>query len=246
MFGACKNGRCARVRVGEKVKPVVIAIDGPAGAGKSSIAKALARRLGFFLLDTGAIYRCVALFARQKNIDWNDGPGLATLAARLPIRFGQGQGDEDGDVFLAEQVVTTDIRSQDISLGASVVSAHEEVRRELLELQRQLSRTGPCVVEGRDIGTVVLPHAPLKFFLTASPEVRAKRRQKELEARGLTADAETILREQEERDRRDATRAVAPLKRAEDALLIDTSEQSFEEVLNQLEHIAKTRFQPSP
>ncbi len=218
----------------------VIAIDGPAGAGKSTVARALARRLGFFLLDTGAIYRSLALFAEQQGVSWADGPRLGELAEQLPIRF--GRGDEDGAVYLAEQTVTTAIRTPEVSLGASQVSAHPEVRSMLLGLQRQLSRSGPCVVEGRDIGTVVLPDAPLKIFLTASPEVRAQRRQKELEARGVRADVSDTRREQEERDRRDLTRATAPLKCADDAVLFDTSDRSLEQVIDDLAAIAKTRL----
>lgn len=218
----------------------VIAIDGPAGAGKSTVARALARRLGFFLLDTGAIYRSLALFAEQHGVSWADGPRLGELAEQLPIRF--GRGDEDGAVYLAEQTVTTAIRTPEVSLGASQVSAHPEVRSMLLGLQRQLSRSGPCVVEGRDIGTVVLPDAPLKIFLTASPEVRAQRRQKELEARGVRADVSDTRREQEERDRRDLTRATAPLKCADDAVLFDTSDRSLEQVIDDLAAIAKTRL----
>ncbi|MBL8634181.1 MAG: (d)CMP kinase [Myxococcales bacterium] len=218
----------------------VIAIDGPAGAGKSTVARALARRLGFFLLDTGAIYRSLALFAEQHGVSWADGPRLGALAEQLPIRF--GRGDEDGAVYLAEQTVTTAIRTPEVSLGASQVSAHPEVRAMLLELQRQLSRSGPCVVEGRDIGTVVLPDAPLKIFLTASPEVRAQRRQKELEARGVRADVSDTRREQEERDRRDLTRATAPLKCADDAVLFDTSDRSLEQVIDDLAAIAKIRL----
>jgi cytidylate kinase len=218
----------------------VIAIDGPAGAGKSTVARALARRLGFFLLDTGAIYRSLALFAEQHGVSWADGPRLGSLAEQLPIRF--GRGDEDGAVYLAEQTVTTAIRTPEVSLGASQVSAHPEVRSMLLGLQRQLSRSGPCVVEGRDIGTVVLPDAPLKIFLTASPEVRAQRRQKELEARGVRADVSDTRREQEERDRRDLTRATAPLKCADDAVLFDTSDRSLDQVIDDLAEIAQTRL----
>lgn len=214
----------------------VIAIDGPAGVGKSSVARALAKRLGFFLLDTGAIYRSLALFASQQGVSFDDGPGLGALAAGLPIRF--GRGDQDGQVFLNDVSVTDAIRSPEISLAASLVSAHPEVRRELLDLQRRLSCVAPCVVEGRDIGTVVLPNAPVKFFLTASPEVRAARRQKELLARGIQVDKEATLREQQERDLRDQNRAAAPLRCADDALVVDTGELSFEQVLELLVELA--------
>ncbi|HRI49697.1 MAG TPA: (d)CMP kinase [Pseudomonadota bacterium] len=243
----------------------VIAIDGPAGAGKSTVARQLARRLGFFLLDTGAIYRCLALHAQERGVSWDAGPDLAALALLLPIRFGTGPVPSDGSsagasapgasatssaapsvdaeqVFLGEQVVTQAIRSPEISRGASQVSAHPEVRSALLQLQRQLAATGPCVVEGRDIGTVVLPGAPIKLFLTASADVRAQRRFEELSARGVVADRSATLRDQAERDHRDATRATAPLRQADDALLVDTSALGLEEVLDQIEAICRKRL----
>ena len=227
----------------------VIAIDGPAGAGKSTVARQLARRLGFFLLDTGAIYRCLALHAQERGVSWDAGPDLAALALLLPIRFGTTptttstttSGDEE-QVYLGEQAVTQAIRSPEISRGASQVSAHPEVRSALLQLQRQLAATGPCVVEGRDIGTVVLPGAPIKLFLTASADVRAQRRFEELSARGVIADRGATLRDQAERDHRDATRATAPLRQADDALLVDTSALGLEEVLDQIEAICRKRL----
>lgn len=238
----------------------VIAIDGPAGAGKSTVARQLARRLGFFLLDTGAIYRCLALHAQDQGVSWSAGPELAGLATELPIRFSHGSPakgrdcpeaevgspaeESEAQVFLGEQAVTQAIRSPEISLGASQVSAHPEVRSALLGLQRRLAASGPCVVEGRDIGTVVLPAAPIKLFLTASATVRAQRRFDELSARGVAADRGATLREQEERDRRDATRAAAPLRQADDAILFDTSELGLEEVLDQIEAICRQRLKP--
>jgi cytidylate kinase len=220
---------------------LVVAIDGPAGAGKSTVARQLARRLGFFLLDTGAIYRSLALHAERRGIDWQDGAALAQLAAVLPIRF--GRGEDDGQVFLAGEPVTSQIRTPAISQGASQVSIHPEVRQALLSLQRRLAASGSCVVEGRDIGTVVLPDAPVKIFLTASAEVRAARRFDELVARGVVADREATLREQMERDRRDETRAAAPLRQAEDAILFDTSGMQLDDVVTALESLCRERLQ---
>lgn len=217
--------------------PLAIAIDGPAGAGKSTVARALAARLGFFLLDTGAIYRSLALYARQQGVVFDDGAGLARLAAALPLRFGRGA--EEGRVFLGETDVSEFIRTPEVSLGASRVSQHALVRDALLDLQRRLARSGPCVAEGRDIGTVVLPQAPLKIFLTASKEVRAQRRYEELRAKGVAADLDATLREQEERDRRDESRETAPLRQADDAVLVDTSALPLPEVIADLEVLCR-------
>jgi len=218
-------------------QPFVIAIDGPAGAGKSTAARALASRLGFFLLDTGAIYRTVALAASRQGVTFADAPALGRIAESLAVRF-----DETGRVFLGDEDVSTLIRTPEMSQGASTVSAHPPVRAALLGLQRKLAARGRCVVEGRDIGTVVLPWAPLKIFLTASPEVRARRRYDELVAKGQTVDLAATLQEILVRDERDSNRATAPLKQAEDAVLLDTSELGEAAVVDRMEALAKARF----
>lgn len=216
---------------------LVIAIDGPAGAGKSSVARAVAERLGFFLLDTGAIYRAVAWQALEAGISLDDGEALGEVAGSLDIRFLPGRR-----VAVGERDVTESIRSPEVSLAASQVSAHPSVRKGLLEIQRSLAKLGRCVVEGRDIGTVVLPWAPCKFFMTASAEVRAKRRFDELRAKGLEVDFESTLSEIVLRDRRDETRAVAPLIPAEDALRIDTSDLTPEAVVDKLVTLAQKKL----
>jgi cytidylate kinase len=197
----------------------------------------LAERLGFFLLDTGAIYRSLAFQARHLGVDVSDGPRLAEIARALPIRF-----DEAGKVWLSDEDVSKAIRTPEMSQGASTVSAHPEVRAALLELQRQLASRGKCVVEGRDIGTVVLPWAPVKIFLTASDEVRARRRYEELVQKGSSVDFASTLAELRERDHRDTTRATAPLKQAEDAVLVDTSDLDLEAVVRKLEELSRRRL----
>jgi CMP/dCMP kinase len=200
---------------------LVVAIDGPAGAGKSTVSRLLAKRLGYDLLDTGAIYRTLALLARQGGVSWQDGPAVAALAAHLDLRF-RLEG-ELNRVFVQNADVSAEIRTPEISDGASRVSALPEVRAALLDLQRRLGAAGGVVAEGRDVGTVVFPAAEAKFFLTASAEERARRRTAELRAAGRAADEKTVLAEMVERDQRDSTRAAAPLRKADDAIEVDTS-----------------------
>ena len=210
-----------------------IAIDGPAGAGKSTLAKALAARLGFLYVDTGAIYRTVGLFVARSGGDCGD---KAQVLARLPeIRIAMTYG-EDGlqHMLLNGEDVTKAIRENAVSGYASLVSAYPEVRAFLLDMQRELARTHNVIMDGRDIGTVVLPDADVKIFLTAAPEARAHRRARELELRGEKADYETILHDIIRRDEQDRNRPVAPLRQAEDAVLVDTTRLNLEESLEAL------------
>ncbi len=225
-------------------RPFIIAIDGPAGAGKSTAARRLAARLGFSMVDTGAIYRAVALAAAREEIAFGDDERLATLLPGLRIRF---EVAEDGGqrVLLDGVDVSAEIRTPAMSLGASAVSARPVVRAALLDLQRRLATAEGnrgSVLEGRDIGTVVFPDADLKFFLTAAPEVRARRRHDELKAKGQPAPLAQVLAEQEKRDFDDTQRAVAPLRAAADALLVDTSGLSLEGVVDTLADVVRARL----
>jgi cytidylate kinase len=212
---------------------LVIAIDGPAGSGKSTVAKRVAEALGCTLLDTGAIYRSLALLAREAKVPWSDGARLARLAAAMQVTF------QPGRVLLDGRDLTTEIRAPEISMGASQVSALPEVRAALLEHQRAAARSGPLVAEGRDMGTVVFPDAPVKVFLQADPSVRARRRQLELAAANRQVSLEQVLSEQNRRDTADASRAVAPLRPAADATIIDTSGMSVDEVVDAVLALAR-------
>lgn len=221
--------------------PPIVAIDGPAGAGKSTVARELARRLGFTIVDTGAIYRAVALAAQRAGVDWEDDEGLAALLDGAAFRLSFA---DDTRVLLDGDDVTAAIRTPEISRGASVVSARPVVRKKLLGLQRELGRraTRGAVLEGRDIGTVVFPDADVKFFLTASDEARAARRQSELREKGLTVDVLEVLADQRRRDRDDTERAIAPLKPAADAVVVDTTDMDLGEVVEECLRIARERL----
>jgi len=215
---------------------MIITIDGPAGSGKSTAARALAERLGFQFLDTGAMYRVVTFVCLREQIDLHDEPAVSERAAKITIRF-------DGPkVFADEEEVTDAIRTVQVTQGTSVVAANNAaVRRLLTALQRQVAAGLDVVTEGRDQGTVAFPDAECKFFLTASPEERARRRQHDLRRRGEHLSLEEILAHQHERDRRDEQRAVAPLKPAADAILIDTSHRNVHEVVRELEDRIRQR-----
>ena len=211
-------------------KTYSIAIDGPAGAGKSTIAKALAKELGYHYVDTGAIYRTVAYFLDLLGISPKDVDGVERYIDELTINI---EYDEEGKqhMLMNGMDVSDEIRTQDISQKASLVSAHAVVREVLLDMQRDVAKKHNVIMDGRDIGTVVLPKADVKIFLTADPEVRAKRRYDELIAKGQKADLNTILKEIQQRDYQDSHREIAPLKQAKDAVLVDTSKLDIEGVV---------------
>ena len=221
-------------------KTVNIAIDGPAGAGKSTIAKALAKELGYCYVDTGAIYRTVAYFLDLLGISPKDADGVERYIDELTIKI---EYDEEGKqhMLMNGMDVSGEIRTQDISQKASLVSAHKVVRDVLLDMQREVAKQNNCIMDGRDIGTVVLPKAQVKIFLTASPEVRAKRRYDELIAKGQKAELPVILKEIIQRDHQDTTRPIAPLKQAKDAVLVDTSDMTVEEVIAAIRKIVEEK-----
>ena len=205
-----------------------IAIDGPSGAGKSTLAKALAARLGFLYVDTGAIYRTVGLYVARQGGDCGDPQQVLPRLPELQLSLTYG-ADGLQHMLLAGEDVTQAIRENQVSRYASQVSAYPAVRAFLLEMQRNLARTHDVIMDGRDIGTVVLPNATVKIFLTASAEARAERRRKELEEKGQPADFATVLADIQQRDYQDTHRAIAPLKQADDAILVDTSDIGFDE-----------------
>ena len=221
-------------------KFVSVAIDGPSGAGKSTIARAAAKELGYVYVDTGAIYRTVGYFAYSRGVEPQDREAVVALLPQIEIEMGYG---EDGlqHMVLNGQDVTKEIRLPQISMYASHVSAIPAVRDFLMEMQRSAARRSSVIMDGRDIGTVMLPHADVKIFLTASAEERANRRHAELLARGTPQDYDTILAEIQQRDYNDTHRATAPLRPAEDSVLLDTTSLNFEESCRRVMEIIRER-----
>ena len=217
-----------------------IAIDGPAGAGKSTIAKTVSKELGYIYVDTGALYRTVGLNALRKGVDTKDAEGvIATLEGlEVSLRF----VDNEQRVFLGEEDVSSAIRQNEVSMAASNVSAIPKVREFLFDLQRDIAKKNNCLMDGRDIGTVVLPDAQIKLFLTASAEARADRRYKELIEKGQTVDYDVILQEIKDRDYQDSHREIAPLKQADDAVLVDSTEMNLQETIDYMLNLIKERI----
>lgn len=210
-------------------KNISVAIDGPSAAGKSTIAKMVAKKENFIYIDTGAMYRCVAYYCLTQKIDLNDEKAVEQAIEHIQIRL-----TPDNKVYLNDEDVSNQIRQDQVSLGASCISKYQAVRSFLVDEQRKMAKAGNVILDGRDIGTVVLPNADLKIYQIASVETRAKRRYLENLERGLDADLETIKKEIEERDYQDTHREISPLKKAEDAIELDTSSLTLEEVVEQV------------
>lgn len=219
---------------------ISIAIDGPSGAGKSTIAKAVSKKLGFIYVDTGALYRSIGLYVLNKGKDTANREEVAALLPEISVKIRYVDGAQH--VYLNGKDVSDDIRRPPVSMAASNVSAHPEVREFLLNLQRQFAEENNVVMDGRDIGTVVLPKADIKIFLTASSEERARRRYNELIEKGEQVEFDKIHEEIKQRDYNDSHRAIAPLKQADDAILVDTTECTLEESIDKLETVIRSRM----
>ena len=211
---------------------VSVAIDGPAGAGKSTLARRLAAEMGYIYVDTGAMFRTIGLYALRAGKDPKDNAAVNALLPEIELHFAFIDGEQH--IYLKEEDVSTAIRTEQVGMAASAVGANPAVRAFLLEMQRDMARKQDVLMDGRDIGTVVLPNATVKIFLTAAPEVRAMRRFRELEQRGTSQPYDQVLREIVDRDYADTHRAIAPLRRAEDAVELDTGALTFEESLQLL------------
>lgn len=208
---------------------VSVAIDGPAGAGKSTLARRLAAELGYIYVDTGAMFRTIGLYALRAGKDPKDNEAVNALLPEISLKFAFIEGEQH--IYLNGEDVSTAIRTEEVGMAASAVGANPEVRAFLLGMQRDMAKTQDVLMDGRDIGTVVLPDATVKIFLTASPEARATRRWKEYQQKGVEVSYEEVLADVRQRDYQDTHRAAAPLRRADDAQLLDTSEMNFEQSL---------------
>ena len=206
---------------------ISVAIDGPAGAGKSTLARRLAADFGYIYVDTGAMFRTIGLYALRAGKEPKDNEAVDALLPNITLEFAFIEGEQH--IYLNGEDVSTAIRTEEVGMAASAVGANPAVRAFLLEMQRDMAKTQNILMDGRDIGTVVLPNATVKIFLTASAEARAERRRKELEEKGQPADFATVLADIRQRDYQDTHRAIAPLKQADDAILVDTSDIGFDE-----------------
>ncbi len=220
---------CQYISGENKMPTMNVAIDGPAGAGKSTIAKAVASRLGYLYVDTGALYRTIAYGLIQNSVDLHDEEAVAKAVRPMEIHAEHIDGTQH--VFYMDEDVTGRIRTEEIGNAASLTSTYAAVREKLLDLQRDLAASYNVVMDGRDIGTAILPDAPVKVYLTASDEVRARRRCLEYDQKNEPYEYEKVLADIRERDHRDKTRAIAPLRQAEDAVLVDSSDMTIEEVV---------------
>ena len=214
---------------------ISVAIDGPAGAGKSTLARRLAGELGYIYVDTGAMYRTIGLYALRAGKDPRDNEAVNALLPSIRLRLASVEGEQH--IYLGDEDVSAAIRTEEAGMAASAVGANPTVRAYLLDTQRNMAKTQNVLMDGRDIGTVVLPDATVKIFLTASPEARAARRWKEYQAKGMPNTYEEVLADVKQRDYQDTHRAAAPLKQAEDAVLLDTSELNFEQSLAAMKEI---------
>lgn len=214
-----------------------VAIDGPAGAGKSTIAKMVAKKLGFIYVDTGAMFRAIALYLLRNNIKEEETEKISSSVEEIQVTIAYENGEQQ--VILNNENVSSFIRTEEVGKMASVAAKNKDVRQKLLELQRSLAQTENVIMDGRDIGTHVLPNAEVKIYLTASSKERARRRHLELTEKGISCDIDTIEKDIIARDEQDMNRAIAPLKKAEDAILLDSSDMTIEEVVEKIMNIIK-------